>query len=75
MLAPAKPKNEEKRLASLYALRILDTDQEERFDRVTRLAKKLFNVPIALISLVDKERQWFKSSVGLAVFSSYLGFA
>lgn len=67
MLAPAKPKNEEKRLASLYALRILDTDQEERFDRVTRLAKKLFNVPIALISLVDKERQWFKSSVGLAV--------
>ena len=65
MLAPATPKNEEYRLASLYALRILDTAQEERFDRVTRLAKTLFNVPIALISLVDKDRLWIKSCIGL----------
>lgn len=67
MLAAAPPKNEEFRLASLYSLRILDTDPEEKFDRVTRLAKKLFNVPIALVSIVDRERQWFKSSIGLEV--------
>ena len=65
MLAPSLPKNEKCRLASLDALNILDTDPDERFDRVTRLAKKLFNVPIALVTLVDKERQWFKSSIGL----------
>ncbi|TWX66930.1 sensor domain-containing diguanylate cyclase [Colwellia sp. C1TZA3] len=65
MLAPTLPKNEECRLASLNALKILDTDPEERFDRFTRLAKKIFNVPIALVTLVDKDRQWFKSSVGL----------
>jgi len=65
MLAPEPTKNEECRLASLKSLRILDTDPEERFDRVTRLAKKLFNVPIALVSLVDEKRQWFKSSIGL----------
>jgi len=67
MLTPAPLKNEEFRLASLHSLRILDTDPEERFDRVTRLAKKLFNVPIALVSLIDKERQWFKSAIGLDV--------
>ncbi len=67
MLVPAPTKNEESRLASLQSLRILDTDPEERFDRVTRLAKKLFDVPIALVSLVDERRQWFKSSIGLSV--------
>ena len=67
MLAPEPTKNEACRLAALHAMRILDTEPEERFDRVTRLAKKLFNVPIALVSLVDKERQWFKSSIGLDV--------
>lgn len=67
MIAPAPTKNEKSRLAALHALRILDTEPEERFDRVTRLATKLFNVPIALVSLVDKDRQWFKSSIGLDV--------
>lgn len=43
---------------------------EERFDRLTRLAKRLFNVPIALVSLVDADRQWFKSSVGLAALQT-----
>ena len=38
---------------------------EERFDRITRMAKRLFNVPIVLISLIDSERQWFKSNMGL----------
>lgn len=67
MLVPAPTKNEECRLASLKSLRILDTVPEERFDRVTRLAKKLFSVPIALVSLVDEKRQWFKSSIGIDV--------
>jgi diguanylate cyclase (GGDEF)-like protein len=48
-------------------LNILDTLPEERFDRLTRLAKRLFGVPIALVSLVDENRQWFKSCQGLAV--------
>ncbi len=65
MLAPTPTNNEKSRLASLQDLKILDTAPEERFDRVTRLAKKLFSVPIALVSLVDANRQWFKSSVGL----------
>lgn len=54
------------RLQVLQSLRVLDTAAEERFDRITRLACKIFNVPIALVSLVDKDRQWFKSRAGLA---------
>jgi phosphoribosyl 1,2-cyclic phosphodiesterase/CheY-like chemotaxis protein len=63
----AVPDDEEWRLASLHGLRVLDTEPEERFDRVTRIAAALFDVPIALISLVDEDRQWFKSCVGLGV--------
>ena len=59
------PENESERLAALYSLHILDTAPEERFDRATRLALKLFGVPIAYIALVDENRQWFKSSCGL----------
>jgi len=62
---PALPINEKKRLATLCALNILDTQSEERFDRLTRLAAKMFHVPIALVSLVDESRQWFKSHEGL----------
>jgi phosphoribosyl 1,2-cyclic phosphodiesterase/CheY-like chemotaxis protein len=61
----AVPADEERRLASLRALSILDTDPEERFDRITRLASALFDTPIALVSLVDEERQWFKSCYGV----------
>ena len=61
------PADEERRLASLRALRILDTDPDERFDRITRLASALFNAPIALVSLVDENRQWFKACYGLNV--------
>ena len=56
-----KPADEASRLAELRALALLDTGPEERFDRVTRLAQRLFDVPIALVSLVDADRQWFKS--------------
>ncbi|UMZ14687.1 sensor domain-containing diguanylate cyclase [Pseudomonas sp. MPFS] len=65
MLYPSKPNNEALRIQSLRALNVLDTPPEERFDRLTRLAKRLFNVPIALVSLVDGDRQWFKSCMGL----------
>jgi len=59
------PSNESARLDALRALHILDTLPEERFDRLTRLARRLFGVPIAVVSLVDANRQWFKSCVGL----------
>ena len=65
MLVPGKPENEAARVQALQGLNLLDSAPEERFDRLTRLAKRLFNVPIALVTLVDKDRQWFKSCVGL----------
>lgn len=58
------PACEEERLAALRALSILDTPPEERFDRITRVAAATANVPIVLVSLVDRERQWFKSCIG-----------
>ncbi|WP_371131392.1 PAS domain S-box protein [Rhodoferax sp.] len=65
MQAPAIPDNEAQRLRALRARAILDTPDEERFDRLTRLARHLFGTQIALVSLVDAERQWFKSRQGL----------
>lgn len=56
---------EAKRLEALHRLGILDTPAEERFDRITRLAKRIFGVPVALVSFVDADRQWFKSVQGL----------
>ncbi|RNL66343.1 GAF domain-containing protein [Zhongshania marina] len=67
MEIPRTPDNESKRLASLQSLNILDTPFEERFDRITRFASELFDVPIALVSLIDQDRQWFKSAQGLDV--------
>ena len=61
MKIPEKPESEVSRLAVLFTLGILDTPNSEKFDRITRIAKRTFNVPIALISLVDENRQWFKS--------------
>ncbi len=65
MLTPAIPANERQRLKALRDLKLLDTAPEERFDRVTRLAKQVFATEIALVSLVDADRQWFKSRQGL----------
>lgn len=65
MKHPATPSNESERLEELHKLGILDTQSEERFDRFTRLARRLFDVPIVLVSLVDANRQWFKSRQGL----------
>ncbi len=61
MRKPPIPPDENRRLEALHALNILDTPPEERFDRVTRLARRLFDVPIALISFVDANRLWIKS--------------
>lgn len=65
MLPPDIPDTEDERIAELRSLLLLDSSPEERFDRITRVAKHLFDVPIALVSLVDTDRQWFKSCVGL----------
>lgn len=62
MLAPEIQMDEQKRVKKLHALNILDTAAEERFDRLTRLAKRAFNVDISIITLVDSDRQWFKST-------------
>ncbi|MGQ0522544.1 MAG: GAF domain-containing protein [Betaproteobacteria bacterium] len=59
--------NDSERLATLYKFGVLDTAFEERYERLTRLAAAVFGTPIALISLVDKDRQWFKSALGLTV--------
>lgn len=67
MKKPGIPTNEQSRLNTLRSYSILDTPPQDEFDRFTRLAKKLFNVPIAVISLVDENRQWFKSCIGLPV--------
>jgi diguanylate cyclase (GGDEF)-like protein len=67
MRKPDIPKDEKSRLKTLASLNILDTFHEERFDRLTRMACKLFEVPIAMVTLVDDKRQWFKSCVGLNV--------
>jgi diguanylate cyclase (GGDEF)-like protein len=65
MLRPPVPANEAERMEVLRSYKILDTPAEDRFDRITRLARRLFNVPIAAITLVDTGRQWFKSHPGL----------
>lgn len=70
MLEAPLPLDEPRRLAVLLNLNILDTPPEERFDRITRMAARLFHVPIALVSLIDKERQWFKSRVGTDILES-----
>ena len=69
MSAPPPP-NEPARIGALREYGILDTAAEESFDRVTRLVARLLDVPIALVSLVDLERQWFKSCVGLDLAES-----
>lgn len=56
---------EERRLKVLQSFKILDTPHEERFDRLVRMATRIFGSPIALISLVDRDRQWFKAAVGI----------
>lgn len=67
MMPAPIPDNESDRLQALRELLILDTPPEERFDRIVQFAAEEFGVPIALLSLVDTDRQWFKARFGLAV--------
>ncbi|MEE4276837.1 MAG: EAL domain-containing protein [Halieaceae bacterium] len=66
---------EERRLAALHRLQLLDTPPEERFDRITRLAVDLFDVRTSLVSLVDAKRQWFKSRMNFDADSTPRGMA
>ncbi|HEY0064648.1 MAG TPA: GAF domain-containing protein [Telluria sp.] len=70
MLIPATPPNESERLAALYELLLLDTPPEQRFDTIVEFAASEFEVPICLISLIDHDRQWFKSRLGLEACST-----
>ncbi|MFT3712847.1 MAG: diguanylate cyclase [Archangium sp.] len=65
MRSPPTPLDEPERLEALRSYEVLDTPAEAEFDRLTRLVSNVLGVPIALVSLIDEKRQWFKSKVGL----------
>jgi diguanylate cyclase (GGDEF)-like protein len=80
MRAPPKPDNEQERLAYLQKLHILDTPIEARFDRITRLVCRSLGVPISAVTLIEEERQWFKSVCGADISeakrsTSFCGYA
>jgi diguanylate cyclase (GGDEF)-like protein len=70
MKAPDYPENEDIRIDILRSLNILDTEPDERFDRLTRLAKRLFDVSIVMVNIVDRYRVWSKSTHGIASHES-----
>jgi GAF domain-containing protein len=75
MNASLVPANEEARLAALQRYEILDTDPEQALDEIVQLAATICGTPIALISLVDSSRQWFKARVGLTVMETPRDFS
>lgn len=70
-VAAAVPEDEARRLESLHALGILDTPREERFDRVVEEARRATDTPMALVTLIDAERQWFKAAAGFDADESH----
>jgi diguanylate cyclase (GGDEF)-like protein/PAS domain S-box-containing protein len=69
-MTPSVPPNESERLRILHRLQILDTEEEKCFNDVVEVAADLWGVPMALISLVDSDRQWFKAKRGVALCGS-----
>jgi GAF domain-containing protein len=67
MLPAPIPPNEKERLAAVLELKILNTKSEERFDRITKMVLERFKVPISTISILDADREWYKSCQGLDV--------
>src|SRR5260221_921479 len=65
------PVQESERLDDLRSLKLLDTAPEDRFDRITRLAAEFFQVPIAYVAFIDRDRQWFKSRHGLCATETH----
>lgn len=70
MIKPSIPENENERLEELYSFSILDTLTEEDYDSITKIASQICETSMSLISLIDKDRQWFKSSYGLELFQT-----
>jgi GAF domain-containing protein len=66
MHKPSPHPKEEERLNIVKALNILDTKPEERFDKITKMATERLHVPISTITIIDKDREWFKSYKGLS---------
>ena len=64
MVEPTVPKNENDRLEALWNMHLLDTKPEERFDVITRKAVEKLQVPVSMITLLDKNREWYKSCQG-----------
>ncbi|MGM8930742.1 GAF domain-containing protein [Salinicola halophyticus] len=67
MNAPEIPRQEAERLIALRGLQLLDSNADKGFDRLTELATKIFELPMSMITLIDEDRQWFKSHQGLKV--------
>ena len=67
MTAPRQPNDETERLEALRRFDILDTEPEQRFDDLAALAAHICDAPIALVSIIDDTRQWFKAAIGLSI--------
>ena len=65
MLFPPLPRNEADRMRAVHALNILDSIPDIRFDSITRYLAEKLGVPICLVSIIDQDRQWFKSAYGI----------